>query len=192
MTRLPSCVLKVRCGSDTYVKPDGKVGTAGKGALISEEVTFTVAATQDQTLFQPIDFRHGMLGKQEDLVHTLQAKSNGGYSLNYQPGVTDGYIARRLTPIECERLQAMPDNHTDLTGCDVDAVTEKVAKSLGYDESKKGALRRKIAKWSQSCPDSKRYKAIGNSMAVNVMRYIGERLQMVQEIIDEGPKGPFS
>ena len=46
-------VLKVRGGSDTYIKRDGKVGTAGKGALMSEGVTFTIAATQDQTLFAP-------------------------------------------------------------------------------------------------------------------------------------------
>lgn len=45
-------VLKVRGGADTYVKWDGKTGTAGKGALVSEEVAFTVAATQDQTLFE--------------------------------------------------------------------------------------------------------------------------------------------
>ena len=43
--------VKVRCGADTYVKPDGSTGTAGKGALASEEQAFTVAATQDQTLF---------------------------------------------------------------------------------------------------------------------------------------------
>ena len=42
--------LKVRCGSDTYVKPDGKIGTAGKGALVGFESAFTIAATQDQTL----------------------------------------------------------------------------------------------------------------------------------------------
>lgn len=49
----PAVMLKVRGGSDTYMKQDGKVGTAGKGALASEEVTFTIATTQDQTLFAP-------------------------------------------------------------------------------------------------------------------------------------------
>lgn len=43
-------VLKVRGGVDTYVKRDGTVGTAGKGALVGDDVAFTVAATQDQTL----------------------------------------------------------------------------------------------------------------------------------------------
>ena len=79
----------------------------------------------------------------------------------------------------------MPDGHTDITGCDVDAVTEKVAASLRYDEEQRAALRRKVERWSKSSPDSKRYKAIGNAMAVNVMRWIFERVQMVDEIVDE-------
>lgn len=156
----PNYMLKVRCGKDTYIKPDGTTGTAGKGALISEDVTFTIAASQDQTLFQPANFRVGS----DD-------------SLNY--------IVRRLTPLETERLQGMPDNHTDLTGCDVDAVTEKVAASLGYSEEQKEKLRRKIARWSKDCPDGPRYKAVGNAFAVPVVRWIGERIQAVDEIINK-------
>lgn len=140
----PAVTLKVRGGSDTYMKHDGKVGTAGKGALASEEVTFTVAATQDQTLFAPTEV---------------------------------GYVVRRLTPLECERLQGFPDGWTDLTGCDADAVAEKVAASLLYDEKKSAALRRKVGKWSQECPDGPRYKACGNSMAVPNMRWIFDRIQ---------------
>jgi len=54
---------------------------------------------------------------------------------------------RRLTPTEAERLQGFPDSHTD----------------IGW----KG----------KPTPDSHRYKAMGNSMAVPVMRWIGERIQ---------------
>lgn len=140
----PATVLKVRGGADTYMKPDGNVGTAGKGALASNEVTFTIAATQDQTLFQP------------------------------KPR---GYVVRRLTPIECERLQGFPDGWTDLTGCDVDAVTDLVAASLLYDEKATKALRRKVEKWSRECPDGPRYKACGNSMAVPNMCWLFERIQ---------------
>ena len=68
----------------------------------------------------------------------------------------------------------------------MDAVTEKVAASLGYDEKQKYALRRKVAKWSKETPDAPRYKATGNSMAVPCIRWIGERIKMVQEIIDGG------
>lgn len=47
--------LKIRSGCDTYTKWDGKQGTAGKGALIQIEKSATLAASQDQYLFQPID-----------------------------------------------------------------------------------------------------------------------------------------
>lgn len=67
-------------------------------------------------------------------------------------GVTDGYVVRRLTPRECERLQGFPDNWTKVP-----------YRGRSADE----------------CPDTPRYKAIGNSMAVPVMRWIGERIQEV-------------
>lgn len=56
---------------------------------------------------------------------------------------------RRLTPVECERLQGFPDNYTLIP------------------------WRNKPA---EQCPDTPRYMAIGNSMAVPVMRWIGERV----------------
>ena len=62
------------------------------------------------------------------------------------------YIVRRLTPRELERLQGMPDDHTKIP-----------YRGKPVDE----------------CPDTPRYKAIGNSMCVNVMRWIGERIQKV-------------
>lgn len=57
---------------------------------------------------------------------------------------------RRLTPLECERLQGFPDNYTQIEW---------------------------RGKPAEQCPDSLRYKAIGNSMAVPVMRWIGERIK---------------
>ena len=47
--------LKIRGGCDTYMKWDGKQGTAGKGALIQIEKSATIAVSQDQILFQPIN-----------------------------------------------------------------------------------------------------------------------------------------
>jgi DNA (cytosine-5)-methyltransferase 1 len=92
------------------------------------------------------------------------------------------YVVRRITPVEAERLQGFEDGYTDLTGCDVDAVTDAVAASLGYGEEEKATLRKRVSKWSRSCPDSHRFKAIGNSMATNVMRWIGWRLQVVDDL----------
>jgi len=142
-------MLKTRTGADTYIKPDGKVGTAGKGGLVSEDVSFTLSASQDQTLFQPDGSR---------------------------------YVVRRLMPVECERLQAFPDRWTDITGCDVDEITDRVAESLGYDEKQKTALRRKIEKWSKETPDTPRYKALGNSMTTLVIELLGRRIQAYDEL----------
>lgn len=119
----PAVALKVRGGADTYMKHDGSVGTAGKGALASEDVTFTIAATQDQTLFQPD---------------------------------ANGYVVRRLTPTECERLQGFPDGWTD----------------IGDWTDSKGKKRKTT--------DGNRYKALGNSFAVPVVRWLGERIERIE------------
>ena len=199
-------MLKVRGGSSTYVKPDGKTGTAGKGALWSEDVAFTLSTMQDQTLFAPVDFRHFSVGDPDDATGTLQAKSTGGYSLNYQPGVLEqrpieqeegamseeewGYVVRRLTPVECERLQGFQDNHTNLAGANPDEILGRMPQYQRADEKGKKALERKVRKWCKETPDGPRYKAIGNAFAVPVVRWIGERIQMIDEMASEGT--PFS
>jgi DNA (cytosine-5)-methyltransferase 1 len=63
---------------------------------------------------------------------------------------------RRLTPTECERLQGFPDGYTNIPR-----------------RGKNGA------------PDGPRYKVLGNSMSVNVMRWLGRRIEIVEEIIAE-------
>lgn len=77
-----------------------------------------------------------------NLSGTLQAKDKPGYSLNYQNPVRTGYIVRRLTPTECERLQGYPDGWT------------------AFDE-----LGKPIS-------DTKRYQMLGNSVAVPCVAYI--------------------
>ncbi|MEZ6855016.1 DNA (cytosine-5-)-methyltransferase [Halodesulfovibrio aestuarii] len=68
---------------------------------------------------------------------------------------TDGLRVRRLTPIECERLQGFPDNYTRISW---------------------------RGKPVEQCPDGHRYEALGNSMAVPVMHWLGKRIQMVERI----------
>ena len=149
-------MLKTRCGSDTYIKPDGKVGTAGKGALVSEEVSFTLAASQDQTMVQ------------------VEEEEPEGQR----------YVVRRLTPVECERLQGFPDGWTDLTGCDVEAVTARVAAALRYEEGSDEwrKLHKSVEKWSAGTPDTPRYKAMGNSMTTHVIEKLGRRIQAYDEL----------
>lgn len=69
--------------------------------------------------------------------------------------LVDSWRVRRLTPVECERLQGFPDGYTDVS------------------------YRRR--NWT---PDGPRYRALGNSFAVNVMRWIGYRIQLVEDICD--------
>jgi DNA (cytosine-5)-methyltransferase 1 len=79
-----------------------------------------------------------------------------GSSVNASgPTVMQSMAVRRLTPRECERLQGFPDDHTLIPWRGKDA---------------------------PQCPDGPRYKALGNSMAVPVMRWIGERIRMVNEL----------
>jgi DNA (cytosine-5)-methyltransferase 1 len=76
-----------------------------------------------------------------------------GSSVNASgPTVMQAMTVRRLTPRECERLQGFPDDWTLIP------------------------WRKKPA---EDCPDGPRYKALGNSMAVNCMAWIGERIAAV-------------
>lgn len=65
-----------------------------------------------------------------------------------------GYQVRRLTPLECERLQGFPDNWT----------------RIPYR-----------GKPAEECPDNLRYKAIGNSFAVPVVAWIGKRIDLYEK-----------
>ena len=61
-----------------------------------------------------LDYRNGT--ENEALSGTLQSKTDGGYSLNNVHPVRVGKLIRRLTPLECERLQGFPDDWTDIPG----------------------------------------------------------------------------
>ena len=123
---------------------------------------------------RPLDFFHEQL-ERTDALQACQTPPVSGFAENQRGEVREtstvnltlgggkpgqGYPAvsgialapRRLTPVECERLQAFPDNYT-------------------------------LIPWrGKAAPDGPRYKALGNSMAVNVMRWIGTRIQMVENM----------
>jgi DNA (cytosine-5)-methyltransferase 1 len=171
--------FKVRGG----VEVDSSGKAAGKGYLGSEETAFTLAATQDQWIGQPVgtDCYNGAITGEvaatmgttgsgvngcgptvmqamaygisnqptpkfgEDVCPSLDAKASGGGRME---AVASAMQVRRLTPVECERLQGFPDGYTNI------------------------AWRKR-----NEAPDGPRYKALGNSMAVPCMRWIGERIQ---------------
>lgn len=77
---------------------------------IYEDKTSTLKPSTRLAVTYAIDCRNSRLSQ---ISMTLQAKNQGGYSLNYQnPIIVKDYV-RRLTPLECERLQGLPDNWTE-------------------------------------------------------------------------------
>ncbi len=78
--------------------------------------------------------------------------------------VVGGMVVRRLTPMECERLQGFKDGYTDI--------------HVKCTRTKDGGYK---AVEVEETPDTPRYKALGNSMAVPCMRWIGERIQEQEE-----------
>jgi DNA (cytosine-5)-methyltransferase 1 len=96
--------------------------------------------------FQPGNLRREAGADPSFTTTTTTLKASAG---DQTPHVATPMAVRRLTPVECERLQGFPDNWSRI--------------------SWKG-------KPEEECPDGPRYKACGNSMAVPVMRWIGERI----------------
>jgi hypothetical protein len=96
------------------------------------------------------------IGWSEELTASVDMAGTlqyGGQGGRHDGVMTQAMAVRRLTPKECERLQGFPDNYTDI--------------------KPKG----------KATPDGPRYKALGNSMAVPVMAWIGKRIQEVEDLI---------
>jgi DNA (cytosine-5)-methyltransferase 1 len=129
--------------------PDG-VGVRDDGAaytLEARQVPQAVAAPMTLAIRGRGD-THNLEYRQDGTANAVLTPNGGRAGI----GVGDsahGWAVRRLTPLECERLQGFPDNYTAIT------------------------YRGKPA------ADGPRYKALGNSMAVNCMRWIGERIAAV-------------
>lgn len=151
--------------------------------MLTENMSCTLGCGNDQTLFEPVAFAANQRGEVRlqggdgDVCGAVPASRSGkqvqGVVCQYgevagtltargdsspcpdrgQSVIAQGYAVRRLTPTECERLQGFPDGWT------------------------KVPYRGKTA---DECPDTPRYRAVGNSMAVPVMRWIGERMELAE------------
>jgi DNA (cytosine-5)-methyltransferase 1 len=86
----------------------------------------------------------------QDPIHGEVAQPLG--AKNNGNGLLLGSTVRRLTPTECERLQGFPDGYTAIPW---------------------------RGKPAAECPDGPRYKALGNSMVVPVMAWIGRRINFL-------------
>jgi DNA (cytosine-5)-methyltransferase 1 len=110
----------------------------------------TISPTLDKSKTPAVAFAQNQLGevRENNVFNTLNTNSNA--SGRNTPLLRQNMAVRRLTPVECERLQGFPDDYTNI---------------------------------KDKCPDGPRYKAMGNSMAVPVMRWIGERINKVNNLL---------
>ena len=135
----------------------GTGGPAGDEAynLVTVNARGNSIQSKDQSLPLIQCFRQNQGSVYKDGIGPIRAASGdcGGGSEKILASTTK---VRRLTPIECERLQGMPDNHTRIPW---------------------------RGKPAEECPDGPRYKAIGNSMAVPVMRWIGQRIDQIDTLL---------
>lgn len=142
-----------------------------------------------------VDCRNAVLD--EEKTHTLQAKANGGQSLNCTPSVlTSGkpprkYIIRRLTPLECCRLQGFPDgwgvpDHKDRLSDEELAFWQQVrdtSASIAGKQPKKYSAEA-LTKWYNGLhTDSAEYKMWGNGIALPCAAFV---LGGVAEALMEG------
>lgn len=111
---------------------------------------------------------HG-IGYACEQTPTLTSANSGS---NQAPAIMQNMAVRRLTPVECERLQGFPDNHTLIP---TQKRKQLTAEEYAYLRHHRPELTAEQA--FRLAADGPRYKAIGNSMAVPVMRWIGSRIQ---------------
>jgi len=170
--RIPDYQMVMQPISIQDVTPREKAQN-GKG-WSDDGTSYTVDTHATQGVMQPIfwseeltasidlagTIQRGGAGGRHDGVAQPVASENGDIASTLRTGGNDhadiynsvatAMQVRRLTPVECERLQGFPDNYTAIP------------------------WRKKPA---DQCPDGPRYKALGNSMAVPVMAWIGKRIQ---------------
>lgn len=122
------------------------------GHGVAEDVAHTLDQAQGQAIVS--SFKTGQSSRSRGIGYEEERSPSleGGGGGNNKPAVHVGMQVRRLTPTECERLQGFPDGYT--------AVKFK----------------------GKPAADGPRYKALGNSMAVPVMSWIGRRIQMVEDL----------
>jgi DNA (cytosine-5)-methyltransferase 1 len=128
------------------------IRTANTGAN-GHGVSIELAHTLDQAQGQAVAFHATRRDGGRILGDlSLTVEAHWGTGGGNVPNVAQSMQVRRLTPRECERLQGFPDDWTN------------------------------VSRNGKPAPDGPRYKAIGNSMAVPVMRWIGQRIQMVENV----------
>ena len=132
-----------------------RMGTGGNQVpLTYQDVTGTLSPGAHAGSYNGQDAYNDMLvcGATPDVAHALRAKASCAYREDSETYPVQHMVVRRLTPLECERLQGYPDGWTD----------------IGEWVDSKGK-RHKDA-------DSPRYKALGNSIALPFWDFLAKRI----------------
>jgi DNA (cytosine-5)-methyltransferase 1 len=111
--------------------------------------------TLESNQIPAVAFGENVRGELRTMDIAAALQTQGGKPGQGYPAAMQGSSVRRLTPKECCRLQGFPDEYLD------------------------------IIYRGKPAADGPKYKALGNSMAVPVMRWIGERIEMVERLIAE-------
>ena len=128
-----------------------ETGQANAAAAPLYDLSPTLNCNHEQPIVFSVNCRNAQ--ESEEVSGTLQAHGSGGNSLNCNNPVRIRKSIRRLTPLECERLQGFPDGWTAL-----------------------GAWRDSAGKLHKKSSDEARYKALGNSIALPPWKWVLKRL----------------
>lgn len=194
---IPTVVLTF---SDHFRGDDGTRGYS-RPPSVHLDVSSTLDASKPQILvqgFQPRIARNGR-GDTGDVVHaltheagvrsaatvaetstTLRARVSGGQENSSTTAVAYDYKVRRLTPLEFERLQGFPEHYTLIEWPGKKRKGAELAEEIAYLNSH-GFSEADAARLAHTA-DGPRYAALGNSKAVPVVRWLGERLQLIDSI----------
>ena len=158
--RIPIIAIR-NAGRDSDTRP------GRRGVTMQDDLMFTLQGEQQHALL--VDGAEDGSGKGAPFVAQVQWDSGGGkvenptvQTLRANAGhsyqfARIGMGLRRLTPRECERLQGFPDDWT----------------MIPYR-----------GKPAEACPDSPRYRSLGNAFAVPVIGWIGERIQLLESTVE--------
>ena len=149
-----ACDVIRECGEQVPAL-QARMGTGGNQVpLTHQDVTGTLSPGAHAGSYNGQDAYNDMLvcGATPDVAHALRAKAACAYREDAETYPVQNMVVRRLTPMECERLQGYPDGWTN----------------IGEWRDSKGKLR--------DSADSPRYKACGNSISLPFWDFLAKRI----------------
>lgn len=164
--------------ANAVLTPNGGRGGIGVGAIA---FGWNKSASQSMRTGDTTDALQASESSNPAVAQPVRGNpyNNSDPAMEEEMHIRCGMQVRRLTPLECERLQGFPDGYTAIPMAKRNRAAETAEmieyfRRTGQDDA--------LRCGAHMAADGPRYKALGNSMAVNVMRWIGERIEMVDAL----------